>query len=187
MSVPAYDEGLDLSEVRFPIKGALYYADTATAFPTGFADPAAGFIHAGFWTSDGVSENATTSTGTVRLFQDNTLAAKPVTDGEFAVTLTLAQSSEQAAQLWHGADIDPETGFIEWDPGMASGRKHFILDKVGIDPDTGEPWIERTMFLGELTGRGTRTTSYGNLAGYPVTLTAYGKIRTGHTSWVAAG
>ncbi len=184
MSVPAYDEGLDLSEVQFPVKGALYYAPTSIPLPTDFADPAVGFVHAGYWTSDGVAENATTSTGTIRLFQNNALAAKPVTDGEYTVTVTLAQTSTQAADLWYGAEVDPVTGFVTWDPARAAGRKHFILDKVAIDPATGDPIIERSTFEGELTARGTRTTTYGSLAGYPVTITAYGAINSGNSTWV---
>lgn len=184
MSVPAYDTGLDVDEAAFYIKGALYEAPVGTTFPTGLGDPAAGFRHTGYWSSDGLAEDNSTSTNTVRAFQNNDLLAKPVTDGEATFALTLVQTSRDNAEFYYGSVADEDTGAIKWSPSRAAGRRNFIIDKVATDKVTGAPVIERHMFEGEITARGTRTTTYGNYTGYPITITAYGEITTLKSDWV---
>lgn len=184
MSVPAYDEGLDADQAAFFIKGALYEAPVGTAFPSALGDPGVGFRHTGFWSSDGLNENNSTSTGTVRGFQNNTLLAKPVTDGESTYGLTLVQTGAGNAEFYYGAEADPVTGAIVWSPARAAGRRNFILDKVATDPVTSLPIIERHMFEGEITARGQRATTYGNYTGYPLTITAYGDVTVLKSDWI---
>lgn len=172
--------GLDTTEAFAPIDGALYSAATTTALPTGTAALPTGWIGHGYWTSDGLTENASTSTNSVRAFQGNTLIAKTVTDGEATFQLTLLQTKDvDNAELYFAATATQTAteGTLDWDPATAAGERHFVIDKINGTE------IERHAFKGEITARGSRVTTYGGVPGYPITITAYGEVTVINTAW----
>lgn len=166
----ALDTTLDGTEVYLPIDGQLCSAPVGTPLPTSATAPLdAAFIRHGYWTAEGATEAESRSTQPIRAFQNNAQVANPVTDASGTIAVSLLQVNTDNVELYYGNDVDPTTGGVKWQPGVANGDRVFVLDKVD-----GKGEVERTVVgRGEVTTRGDRVTVQGGAKALPITISIY--------------
>lgn len=175
------DAGLDVTEVQIVIDGALYSAPSGSTKPTSAtAALAAPFVGHGFWSSAGKTESSAKTTTKIRAFQQNTLVASPVTEGEAMTKLVLLQENPDNAALFYGEAVDALAGSVSWNPGRANGRRVFVVDEI-----VSLTSVRRIVGDGEVTAMDDRVTTYGNVSGYGITITWYGEPVIYNTEWIA--
>jgi hypothetical protein len=163
----AIDPTADGSETFLPIDGALYSAPLGTTLPANAtAALDAAFTGHGLWTSDGLSESSDISTTEVRAFQNNVLVGNVVTGGTATITVALLQKNAANKGLYYGDTVDAATGRVRWRPGIPSGDRVFVIDKVDANGEVERIVIER----GNARADGDRTTVQGSASAYPIAI-----------------
>lgn len=181
----ALDPTLNIDEKFLPIDGALYSAPTGTTLPTDAAaplDPA--FVGHGLWTSDGAAETSSQTRQEIRAFQLNQLVANPVTGGIAAVNVSLLQMNAENASLYYGDDdVDTTTGRVRWRPGLPSGDRAFVVDKI----DSAGARERIVIPTGSAAPNGDRTTVFGAATAMPVAITVLGDDAVIYNTRLVAG
>lgn len=163
----AIDPTADGAETFLPIDGALYSAPPGTPLPTNATVALnVAFTGHGLWTSDGLSEASDTTTTEVRAFQNNILVGNVVTGGTATVTVALLQKNAANKGLYYGDEVDPVTGGVRWRPGIPSGDRVFVVDKVDANGEVERLVVGR----GNARPNGDRVTVQGSASAYPIAI-----------------
>ena len=164
------DAGLEATEVRVAVTGAIYSNLNADpAMPT-TADAALSspWVGHGYCSDAGVTETTSTSTQKIRAWQNNALVREVVTEGDATYKTVLIQTNADNVGLFYGDTVDGIDGSVRVRPGMAKGRRAFVIDVID-----GTSIIRTVIPDGEVTVTGDQVYVANGAVGYDVTITAY--------------
>lgn len=165
------DAGLEATEVRVAVTGAIYSNPSASpTLPTTAAGALSGtgWVGHGYASSDGVTETTSTSTEAIRAWQNNALVRNVVTEGDATYSATLIQTNAENVGLYYGDTVDSTDGSVRVRPAVARGVRAFVIDVID-----GANIIRTVIPRGEVTEVGEQSYVSGGAVGYPVTITAY--------------
>lgn len=165
------DAGLEATEVRVAVTGAIYSNATETpTLPTSASGAltGTGWVGHGFVSTDGVEEVTNQSREPIRAWQNNAVVRELVTEGDASFNFTLLQTNADNLELFYGDEVDPVTGAVQVRPGVAGKRRAFVIDVID-----GTAVIRIRIDDGEAKRNGNQVYRSNSGIYYPVTVTAY--------------
>lgn len=162
-------EGLDSSNVRVGVTGAIYSAPhlSQPAGPDGFGD-ITDAKNLGYVSEDGVTENRETSSEKLKAWQDNDVVRNLVTDGELSYTFTLIETKPETLEYYYGIKVDTKDGSISIDPTREAPRHALIIDVID-----GDQVMRVVCPDAQVTEVGEQKYANGEPIGLEVTVSAY--------------
>jgi hypothetical protein len=164
------DAGLEATEVRVAVTGAIYSNDAAIPVLPTTADGAldAGFVGHGYASDAGVTETTSVKSQPIRAWQNNALVRVVVTEGDATYKTVLIQTNAENVGLFYGDTVDTTAGSVRVRPGLAKGRRAYVIDVID-----GTDIIRTVIGDGEVTETGDQVYVASGVVGYPITITAY--------------
>lgn len=164
------DAGLEATEVRVAVTGAIYSNANATpVLPTTASSAlAAPWVGHGYASDAGVTETTSTTTQDIRAWQNNAKVRTVTTEGDATYNFTLIQTNAANVGLYYGDTVNTTSGSVRVRPGRSRGERAFVIDVID-----GTNIIRTVIPRGEITEVGDQVYVNGQAVGYPVTIEAY--------------
>jgi hypothetical protein len=175
---------LDTDNVRVGLTGRLYVAPIGTTAPTDTTTAwAAGWLDMGYLSEDGVEMTYSTETDDINAWQSLSPVRRILTSVDMTLQFTAIEMKRDTVLLYFpSASIS------------TSGSVHTLAIPSAPDPDeraiglewTDGPITNRLVIpRGEVTDRGSITTSRGGAVGLQMTVSAYATSAPEIASWMS--
>lgn len=160
--------GLDSSEVRVAVTGAVMSGLTSLTAPTTASSTWTGGVDLGYVSEDGVTETIDRTTDKLKAWQDAATVRTLITDSSATYHFTLLQTNADVLSFYYGVTVDDTDGSILISPGAVRPRVSMVIDIVD-----GDEFIRVYLPEAELTELGDQVYVNGAAIGYECTVEAY--------------